>query len=796
MEETIYLIEATVYDPAIAGTKVLRYSTGVGYVYGGQYYEPRVLHPGRLKRMLFGDGTTRGASTIGFGEVVLVNSDGGLDDLLLYGFDGRNLMIKRATAIGAVLSAVVTLAACSMEQPTSAWDEVAIRVKDRQQELNVPLQTVKYGGTNALPDGIDGTEDIKGQPKPLLFGVVKNATPVCVNTSRLIYQLNDGALYEISAVYDKGVSLVAGAAYADQADMEANEPDPGQYRVWLAGGVFRLGATPAGQVTADAAESSFTVAKSAAYLIPRLAVRAPTLAEGDVVGADVAALYAANGAAVGLYAAAETTIAAALDQVAASIGAWYAFDGSGQLRMGRLDAPTGPPVSTLTEDDVLSVERLATNDEGRGLPAWRATVGYDRNWSAAPGGWAEGINLASWRGGSTVQGLVWTGAAYGAGLFVAVSFTQGTAYETSTDGRIWTERHFPIGVACETITYGNGLFVISDISTGNFLTSPDGINWTPRAAPVSGQWMSIAYGNGVFVAVAFDRKVVTSPDGATWTQRADIPSAALQPRRVAFGGGTFVLVGQMAPYAYTSADGVAWTARALPAQYSSTSYFLVAYGNGIWLAQSTSGTLAYSRDGISWEQAVAMSRFPPQDMLFAGGYFWVCGTNEEGLIARTVDGGGWLLQQLPSPTVSFPVLATGADIIAALPNYGGDEAAALDLREGTARAQWLAAEYRAAAATDAAVQVAHPLAREIRIDTLLVFAPVAQAEADRLLALYSVNRDRLRVRVPIAAVPADVLGKVLLLKVPRYGYSAGKLMVVIGTEEDYETDFIYLDLWG
>ena len=109
---------------------------------------------------------------------------------------------------------------------------------------------------------------------------------------------------------------------------------------------------------------------------------------------------------------------------------------------------------------------------------------------------------------------------------------------------------------------------------------------------------------------------------------------------------------------------------------------------------------------------------------------------------------------------------------------------------------WLANPYRTVTASDSAIQTIHPLAREINVDTLLIDPAAAQAEAERLLALHSVDRVRLRVKVPRAQLPADLLGKPILLQVPRYNYDAGKLLLVIGVEEDCAADTLILDLWG
>lgn len=188
-----YLIDITLYNTDTAGLETLHVCTGQGCVYGGNYYEPCVINPGRMTNLLFGEGRTWGESTLGFGEVVLNNVDGHLDRLRKYGY-GRDIVIRQFIAGAAVL-----LTSCGTEQPTFTNSEIAIRIKDPAIVINVPVQPNKYGGTNVLPNGVDGTADIQGRPKPLLIGRPGtaadgfNGTPVCVNTSKLIYQVDDTA---------------------------------------------------------------------------------------------------------------------------------------------------------------------------------------------------------------------------------------------------------------------------------------------------------------------------------------------------------------------------------------------------------------------------------------------------------------------------------------------------------------------------------------------------------------------------------------------------------------------------
>jgi hypothetical protein len=98
---------------------------------------------------------------------------------------------------------------------------------------------------------LEGGTDLAGKYKPRAWGNVQNVPPVLVDSASLIYQVNDGAISDVPAAYDRQIALVKGADYVSQSDMQTNAPAAGNYRVWKAGGFFRLGSTPAGTCTAD-----------------------------------------------------------------------------------------------------------------------------------------------------------------------------------------------------------------------------------------------------------------------------------------------------------------------------------------------------------------------------------------------------------------------------------------------------------------------------------------------------------------------------------------------------------------
>lgn len=392
----IYLAEITAYDPSLPGTITLRYATGGGYNHPSApgYYEPRIIEPGQIRRSMFAGRTTLGAIEVGYGELRLANIDGALDALDDYGFDGRPLRVL-AGDDAADYSTFAVVFTVTMLAPRISFAEVQILIRDRLFDLEKPLLTTKYGGTNVLPAGVDGEDDIKGRVKPRAYGIVRGTAPVIVNTALDIYQVSDQALLSVNRVYDNAVQITTGANYTNQADMEANIPAAGTSRAWPAGGMFRLGAPSAGQITADADQGANAAARTAAQILKAIALSAG-IASGDIASADVTALDAANSSECGRWIWDEITARQAMEEIANSVGAWFGFDRLGVLRMARFQAPSGSPVATLkrlTQDtiaeadtiDLLDVALVTGNDSDRGIPVYRVTLEYQRCYTVQAG---------------------------------------------------------------------------------------------------------------------------------------------------------------------------------------------------------------------------------------------------------------------------------------------------------------------------------------------------------------------------------------------------------------------------
>jgi len=345
------------------------FTTTPGDTPGNAFFDPRIEDSPSLARTLFDGAATYGASRATPGSIDLVNADGGLDALLTdYALDGRPFTVRRGT-IGTPFSSWTVVMCGVLDDIQVSDDVIKFQIRDRLAVFGITLDRPKYAGSNVLPDGLEGVaSDLKDQYKPRIYGSVLNVPAKAVNTSKLIYQVSDQAC-AISMVYDSGVQLTRDADYADLATLQSTEPPSGHFRCFE--GYFRLGGSPAGQVTADAS----TTETRAASLVQQIALDAGIPA-ADISAADIAALNAANPAVVGVWADGDATPQQLLDLLANSVGAWYGFDLFNQLRVTQLEAPGGAPSTTWDQFQITSVDVQAA-----GIPSWGVIVQYAHNYT-------------------------------------------------------------------------------------------------------------------------------------------------------------------------------------------------------------------------------------------------------------------------------------------------------------------------------------------------------------------------------------------------------------------------------
>lgn len=380
--DLIYLVEIAAYDPGLPGTTTLRYASGRGKMTlpsetpANAHYAPRLMQPATFRRTMFSTARVSGGATVGIGEIMLNNADQALSGLRDYGIDGRAVVVRVGPQDAAYPAGYTTFLTATAEQVEVGTRTVTIRLRDKLLVLAQPVQANLYAGSNSLPNGAEGTaDDIKNQRKPLLFGRRRQLLPVLVNTAKLIWQIHDGVLHAIDAVYDQGVALTfSGTDHANLAALEAATIAAGQYDTCKALGLCRLGAAPAGRVTADArGDATGGYVDTPAEIVSRILTQRAGISGGDLDSGSFTALASAAAYEAGIHITGETTRQAAIDAVLASCGGWLAPTNAGLWQVGQLAAPSGGGTE-YTEVDILALETLATRDADAGLPVWRVKL--------------------------------------------------------------------------------------------------------------------------------------------------------------------------------------------------------------------------------------------------------------------------------------------------------------------------------------------------------------------------------------------------------------------------------------
>lgn len=348
------------------------------------YYDPRIKDPGNFEQTLFGEGTTRGASQAGGGDIVLASGDPGngltLDAMLGYAFDGRRITIKSIDDTEQAFASATTLFSGTVEQLSfsNPVNRLSLVLHDRLDDLDKPLLTATYlGTTTSTGPTAEGNVNLKDQLKPCVFGIVPNVPGVETNAFDLIYQFSNSPVVSL-LVCDGAFPLNNAGDFASIAALRAWVQIPGSYATCLAQGSARLGAKAFKSVTADVVEGATSANRTAAQVVRRM-LRFFGIPAADLPVASFAALDALNAAEVGIYINDDRTALAAVAQVLDSIGGWISTDPFGIFKVGRLDTPSGAPVAVFGEDEFLNeLELLRVLDDSKGIRSWRTTIKWGR----------------------------------------------------------------------------------------------------------------------------------------------------------------------------------------------------------------------------------------------------------------------------------------------------------------------------------------------------------------------------------------------------------------------------------
>lgn len=277
---------------------------------------------------------------------------------------------------------------------------------------------------------------------------------------------------------------------------------------------------------------------------------------------------------------------------------------------------------------------------------------------------ASAASPATWTRRSTgtvhsLEGLVHDGT-----RFVATG-ARG-AVVTSTDGTMWTEVSSGQTSAFGRLAFGAGRYVTAGLNGG--FSSANLTSWTAISGTTFNQMFGVIYANNQFIVAnnALALGIKTSADGVTWANATVSGTAFQEVKGLAGGGGTFVIATSgfgVAPKIFSSADAATW-ADSTPASFTAPES--LAYGNGRFVLLTSSHAWT-STDGVTWTATAYPSAGYVTAVRYVGGKFLARGgTLYVPIYRSSSDGVTWTDIENSSGTSQAPgaIEAHGSVVIA------------------------------------------------------------------------------------------------------------------------------------
>lgn len=334
-------------------------------------YIPATTNPLQIDASVF-NGVFSGRAG-SFGAIRLLNGDGDFDDLLDMYWSGRSVKVF-AGAADFTREQFVKVFDGQCEGIEHSEDEIIINIQNNEKILETEFIQSLYDGSG----GLDGGSDLDGKPKPLLYGEVLRITPVLVDATNLVYQIHDGSIEDVSAVYDRGVALTDGG---DVADITAASVTAGHFKTQLSGGFIKLGSTPAGQITVDAkGDNAGGYVDKSGQIVTRL-LRTKlglfNLTDSNIDQGAFNQIDISVPATVGAYIIDKTTVRNVIDSLFTPVQCYWTYDGQGLITAGVGKEPSDP-IYTLDENNIMDGDIRAVAVY---TPSWRVNLGYARAWT-------------------------------------------------------------------------------------------------------------------------------------------------------------------------------------------------------------------------------------------------------------------------------------------------------------------------------------------------------------------------------------------------------------------------------
>jgi hypothetical protein len=306
-----------------------------------------------------------GQSSPAWGDIEIINEDGVRDSWLNDAWDGRDVTLYLGDSNWTKSQFQKIMTGTIADIYAKDRSTLALRIRDKQWKLNVPVQTNLIGGTTAN----------RGLPIPLCYGECFNVEPVLTDSALKRYQVHEGEIEDITEVRDNGISVA--------------------FTKDLASGTFTLTASPAGRITCDVkgAKPAGIYLTKCADIVLDLLLKRTQMTTSDIDTQSFSQFTSTCPQTLGLYIRDRENMLVILDMLVKSVGGWYGFSRDGLLQLGRLELPSlGTVALSLIADDVQEGQLRQIRKQ---TPIATVRLGYKRNWTVQEDGLAGGVSITN-----------------------------------------------------------------------------------------------------------------------------------------------------------------------------------------------------------------------------------------------------------------------------------------------------------------------------------------------------------------------------------------------------------------
>jgi len=362
-EDRVLLAELTAYSSGSAVTRYLGskyFDTGASDTPANKQYEGILVGSPFFSSNMAE--AFSGRSFVSMGDLLVDNGEGDLDSWITDAWDGRDAVLKFGDPVWDISDFRTILTGVVDNLQIENDKTLRLVIRDNQRTLDGPIQTT-------LISSGENTDS----PVPLCYGEVFNIMPVSTNTSTHEYQIHEGQIEDIVAVYVDGVAT--GLTVTED----------------LTNGKFTLSADPAGTVTCDAKghKPSGSYKYKPGEIIRAIVSRILT----DPDDLDTSAFTAFDSDlnyTIGVYIEYRENMLDVIDRILPA-GWFYGFGRDGKFSLAALKVPSGE-TSTMTIDQIETYGDL--NVQKADIPQWRTRLGYKKNNTIMDFGTASGVSEA------------------------------------------------------------------------------------------------------------------------------------------------------------------------------------------------------------------------------------------------------------------------------------------------------------------------------------------------------------------------------------------------------------------